>query len=71
MNDAFLGLVDGPRHIEDGLPPVEPFFLQPPDASQQDDAMLDDWLASLMPDRFGDILDSLSRLSLTSVASAG
>jgi hypothetical protein len=67
MTDTFLGLVDGARRIEDGLPLVEPFFLLRPDLPQPDDVLLDDWLVSLTPDRFGHILDSLARLTAVGV----
>ena len=71
MNDGFLGLVNGARRIEDGLPIAAPFVLQSPDLTQPDDSLLDNWLASLTPDQFERILDSLARLRLASVATAG
>lgn len=71
MNDGFSGLVDGARRIEDGLPIAAPFALQSPDLTQPDDSLLDNWLASLTPDQFERILDSLARPRLASVATAG
>lgn len=71
MNGHFASLVDIPRPSADGLPIPDPFLFAPPDVPQQDDALLDDWLASLTPARFGQILDSLTRLLATSVAAAG
>lgn len=71
MNGGFLGLVDGTRRIEDGLPIVAPFVLQSPDVTQPDDSLLDNWLASLTPDQFDRILDSLARPHMASVATAG
>ena len=71
MNDGFLGLVDGSRRIEDGLPIAEPFYLQTPEVTQPDDSLLDAWLASLTPDQFERILDSLARQPLAKVATAG
>ena len=71
MNDGFLGLVDGSRHVVDGLPIASPLYLQAPDIAQPDDSLLDAWLASLTPDQFERILDSLARPTLAKVATAG
>jgi len=70
MNDGFLGLVDGSRHVEDGLPAASPLYLQSLDITQPDDSLLDAWLSSLTPDQFERILDSLARPPLASAATA-
>ena len=71
MNDGFLGLVDGSRHIEDGLPLASPLYFQTPDLPQPDDSLLDSWLASLTPTQFERILDSLASPTKASAARAG
>ena len=71
MNDGFLGLVNGSRRIEDGLPIATPLYHQIPDVTQPDDSLLDAWLASLTPDQFERIFDSLARQPLARVATAG
>ena len=71
MNDRFLGLVDGSRLVEDGLPLATPLYLQTPDVAQPDDGLLDAWLASLTPGQFERFLDSLARQPLASAATAG
>ena len=71
MHDGVLSLAGGTRLIEDGLPPAAPLFPQSTDLTHSDDVLLDSWLASLTPDRFERILDSLARPLSTSVASAG
>ncbi len=69
MIDGFLGLVDGAHGSEGGLPRT-PFFLEPPDVTQPDDVLLDGWLASLTPDQFAHVLDSLARPRMATSASA-
>ncbi len=71
MTDGFLGLVDGTRRIEDGLPLATPFVLQAPDITQTDDSLLDGWLASLTPNQFERILNSLAQQQAAWVATAG
>lgn len=71
MNDGFVGLVDGARRVEDGLPLPTPVLLQSLDATQPDDTLLDSWLASLTPNQFEHILNALARPPMTRMASAG
>ena len=71
MNDGVLSLVGGTRLFEDGLPPAAPLFIPSPDATHTDDVLLDSWLASLTPNRFGRILDWLARPLSTGVACTG
>ena len=66
MDDGFVAPLDGTHRIEDGLPLAELFLLAP----HQDDAMLDAWLASLTPNGFGRILDSLTRSVVTTASAA-
>ena len=64
-------LVGDTRFIEDGLPLAAPLFLQVLAFDQPDDLLFDGWLASLVPEQFERILDSLARPTLTKAASAG
>ena len=43
-------------------------MLQIPDMVDEDDVALDGWLASLTPDQFGYVLNSLARLRVESRA---
>ena len=70
MNDGFLGQIHGYARIEDGLPSVAPLFLRPAHVAQDDDAVLDGWLASLTPIEFERILDSLARSDFAASAAA-
>jgi len=61
MSDGFMDLADVAPGIEDELFLGELCFPRHPDVPHPDDAMLHDWLASLVPGRFGHILDALAR----------
>ena len=61
MHDGYLNSVDRIGRIGDELPLAEPSFPKAPVAPWDDDVLLDSWLASQTPGRFGHILDVLAR----------